>query len=87
MGRAMMRVASWLMSALAVGLLLGLVGQARAGPLNPFDFASLGAFPSAGNYTFDTSDATLSGPGGSWTGVVYNGIAVFDLPSFAEDVV
>jgi hypothetical protein len=90
MGRAMMRVASWLMSssALAVGLLLGSVGQAQAGPLNPFDFASLGAFPSApGNYTFDTSDATLSGPGGSWTGVVYNGIAVFDLPSFAEDVV
>jgi hypothetical protein len=84
MERAMMRVASWLMSssALAVGLLLGSVGQAQAGSLNPFDFASLGAFPSApGNYTFDTSDATLSGPGGSWTGVVYNGIAVFDFNS------
>jgi hypothetical protein len=84
MGRAMMRVASWLMSssALAVGLLLGSVGQAQAGSLNPFDFASLGAFPSApGTYIFDTSDATLSGPGGSWTGVVYNGIAVFDFNS------
>jgi hypothetical protein len=84
MGRATMRVAFWLMSssALVVMLLLGCGDRAQAGALNPFDFASLGAFPSrGGTYTFDTSGITLTGPGGSWTGVVYNGIAVFDFDS------
>ena len=85
----MMRVASRrvAVSVLAVGLLLGASGRARGGPLNPLDFASLGAFPTVETggtfYTIDTSGTpTLTGPGGTTiTGVVYNGIAVFDFDS------
>ena len=54
---SIMRVASWpvAISVLAVGLLLGAAGRAQAGPLNPLDFASLGAFPTAGgSYTINT---------------------------------
>ena len=45
-----MRVPSWMMvaPALAVGMLTASDGQVQAGPLNPFDFASLGAFLRAG---------------------------------------
>ena len=53
-------------------------------PLDPLDFLSLGAFPTApGIYTLDTrgTTPTLSGPGGTFTGVVSNGIAVFDFDS------
>jgi hypothetical protein len=82
-----MRVASWLVGApaLAAALLLGSAGRVQAGPLNPLDFASLGAFPTAGgSYTFDTSGTpVLIGPNGSVvaTGVVSNGVAVFDFNS------
>ena len=52
-------------------------------PLNPLDFLSLGAFPTApGTYTIDTNGPipSLSGPGNvSIRGEVSNGIAVFDF--------
>ncbi|MBV8234280.1 MAG: hypothetical protein JO075_01140, partial [Acidimicrobiia bacterium] len=72
---------SVVVAVLAVGLWLGAVGRAWADPLNPLDFTSLGAFPSTtGTYTLDTSGTpTLSGPGGTFTGVVSHGIAVFDF--------
>ena len=60
------------------------VPMARGGPLNPLDFASLGTFPTtAGTYMINTSGIpTLTGPGGtSITGVVSNGVAVFDFDS------
>jgi PEP-CTERM motif len=69
---------------LAVGLWLGAAGRARAGPLNPLDFASLGAFPTAGGtYTINTSGTpTLTEPDGTiLTGIVFNGVAVFDFDS------
>ena len=69
---------------LAVGLVLGAAGRAEAGALNPLDFASLGAFPTAtGQYTINTSGIpTLTEPNGTTlTGVVFNGIAVFDFDS------
>jgi hypothetical protein len=70
---------------LGVGLLLGSADRARAGgPLNPLDFASLGAFPTElGPYTINTSGTpTLTEPDGTTiSGVVYNGIAVFDFDS------
>jgi len=53
-------------------------------PLNPLDFLSLGAFPTApGMYTIDTrgTTPTLSGPGGTFSGVVSGGVAVFDFDS------
>jgi hypothetical protein len=72
-------------------LVFGAADWAAAGPLDPLDFTSLGAFPSApGMYTFDTSGLapTLSGPGGTVTGVLYSDvpghqIAVFDFNSIA----
>ncbi|MBV8554199.1 MAG: hypothetical protein JO116_01455 [Planctomycetaceae bacterium] len=72
---------SVVVSVLAVGLWLGAVGWVRADPLNPLDFASLGAFPTApGGYTINTSGTpTLTVPGGTLTGVVSHGIAVFDF--------
>jgi hypothetical protein len=67
----------------ALALLIGGAGRAGAGPLNPLDFASLGAFPTAGGtYYFDTDgpNPTLGAIGGPpLTGVVFNGIAVFDF--------
>ena len=84
---SMMRVASRpvAMSMLAVGLLFGAAGRADAGgPLNPLDFASLGAFPTAtGQLTINTSGTpTLTEQNGTTlTGVVFNGIAVFDFDS------
>jgi hypothetical protein len=83
---SIMRVASRPVAifVLAVGLLLGAAGRAEAGPLNPLDFASLGAFPTAtGQYTINTSGApSLAEPNGTIiTGVVFNGIAVFDFDS------
>ncbi|MGE5757003.1 MAG: hypothetical protein ACM35G_15035 [Planctomycetaceae bacterium] len=67
--------------AVAFGLLFGAAGRAGAGPLDPNAFTSLGAFPGAtGTYTVDTSGTpTLSGPGGTFTGAVSNGVAVFDF--------
>jgi hypothetical protein len=66
-------------------LLVCVAGRAKAGPLNPLDFASLGDFPTlSGGYYIDTSGSnpTISGPGGLvLTGVVFNGIAVFDFNS------
>jgi hypothetical protein len=84
-----MRVASRpvAISVLAVGLLLGAAGRAQAGALNPLDFASLGAFPTAsGQYTINTSGTpTLTEPNGTTlTGVVSNGIAVFDFDSIGS---
>ena len=38
--------------ALFVGLVLGSAEPVHAGPLNPFDFASLGAFPTGRAPTF-----------------------------------
>ena len=61
---------------------VGGVGTGWAGPLNPADFPLSGVFPTvAGTYTFDTGGTpTLTGPGGtSLTGVVFNGVAVFDF--------
>ncbi len=71
-------------SVLVAGMLLGAAGRAPAGPLNPLDFASLGAFPTApGAYTINTSGTpTLTEPNGTIiTGVVSNGVAVFDFDS------
>ena len=52
-------------------------------PLDPTQFASLGAFPTApGTYAIDTNgpSPSLSGPGNvSIPGEVFNGIAVFDF--------
>ena len=70
-------------------LLLGAAGRVQAGPLNPLDFTSLGAFPSVPGtytYTFNGTTPTLSGPGGNLTGVLYSDapghqIAVFDFNS------
>jgi hypothetical protein len=73
---------SVVVAVLAVGLWLGAAGRVRADPLNPLDFTSLGAFPTApGDYTINTSGTpTLTGPGGTTlTGVVSHGIAVFDF--------
>ena len=73
---------SVVVAVLAVGLWLGAAGRAQADPLNPLDFASLGAFPTApGGYTINTGGTpTLTGPGGTTlTGVVSHGIAVFDF--------
>jgi len=83
MGVALLRVVSRsvVVAVLAVGLWLGAVGRVRADPLNPLDFPSLGAFPTApGGYTIDTGGTpTLTGPGGTFTGVVSHGVAVFDF--------
>jgi hypothetical protein len=78
-------------SVAVLALLVGGAGRAGAGPLNPLDFplSDSGTFPTAaGTYTFDTSGLapTLSGPGGTVTGVLYSDvpghqIAVFDFNS------
>ena len=64
-------------------LVFGVAGRAGAGPLNPLAFTSLGAFPSApGTYTINTTgpNPTLAEPDGTTlTGIVSNGIAVFDF--------
>ena len=80
----MRRVLSGVSRSVAVlALLVGGAGRAGAGPLNPGDFplSNSGAFPSTtGMYKLDTSGTpTLSGPGGTFTGVVSNGVAVFDF--------
>ncbi|MGO9598165.1 MAG: PEP-CTERM sorting domain-containing protein [Isosphaeraceae bacterium] len=71
--------------ALLALLFFGVAGQAAAGLLNPGDFAPVGPFPTdPGSYTFDTTgpNPTLSGPGGTaLTGVIFNGVAVFDFNS------
>ena len=81
--RCAARVASRsvVVAVLAVGLWLGAAGRVQADPLNPLDFTSLGAFPTApGDYTINTGGTpTLTGPGGTFTGVVSNGVAVFDF--------
>ena len=84
MSVALPRVASRsvVVAVLAVGLWLGAAGRVQADPLNPLDFTSLGAFPTApGDYTINTGGTpTLTGPGGTTlTGVVSHGIAVFDF--------
>jgi hypothetical protein len=68
-------------AALLALLVFGVADWVGAGALDPLDFTSLGAFPTApGMYTLDTSGTpTLSGPGGTFTGVVSNGVAVFDF--------
>ena len=79
----MRRVLSGVSRSVAVlAVLVGGAGRAAA-PLNPLDFASLGAFPTAaGTFTFDTSNLTLTGPGittpiqGSLS---TTGVAVFDF--------
>jgi hypothetical protein len=80
----MRRVLSGVSRSVAVlAVLVGAAGRAGAGPLNPLDFASLGAFPTTGGtYYFDTDgpNPTLGVVGGpSVTGVVSGGIAVFDF--------
>jgi hypothetical protein len=67
------------------GLTLGAPGTAEAGPLNPDDFPSLGAFPTAsGTFTYDTNALTITGPGlttplqGTLSA---SGVAVFDFDS------
>ncbi|MBV8077804.1 MAG: PEP-CTERM sorting domain-containing protein [Planctomycetaceae bacterium] len=73
---------SVVVAVLAVGLWLGAAGRVRADPLNPLDFASLGAFPTVpGDYTINTDTLTPSGPGVVLSGVVSHGIAVFDFDS------
>jgi hypothetical protein len=66
-------------------LLLGAAAPAGAAPLNPDDFASLGAFPTAsGTYSFDTGTLTITGPAittplqGTLSA---SGVAVFDFVS------
>jgi len=82
----MRRVLSGVSRSVAVlAVLVGGAGRAGAGPLNPGDFTPVGPFPTAGGtYTFNTTgpNPTLSGTGGTTlTGVVSNGIAVFDFNS------
>jgi hypothetical protein len=67
-----------------VALLGGGAGAARAQPLDPAGFASLGVFPTAaGTYTVNTSGTpTLTGPGGiTLTGVLAGNVAVFTFDS------
>ena len=55
-----------------------------AGPLDPMQFASLGTLSlSSGSYTMNATGATptLTAGGTTYTGIVYNGIAVFDFSS------
>jgi hypothetical protein len=66
-------------------LLPGRSRTAEAGPLNPDDFPSLGAFPTAsGPFTYDTHLLTITGPGimtplqGTLSA---SGVAVFDFDS------
>jgi hypothetical protein len=69
-------------SAVILALWLGSAGQVAAGPLDPLAFTPIGPFPTVGGtYTFNTSGPTpsLTGPGGTLDGVVFNGIAVFDF--------
>ncbi len=75
-----------LVVALGFSLLFVAAMPASADALDPRAFAPVGPFPTAaGTYTFDTNilDSTiptLNGPNGVLlTGVVYNGIAVFDF--------
>jgi hypothetical protein len=74
----------WLWS---LAVLLGAVRWAEAGPLDPNAFAlsGTGAFPTLpGTYTINTSGTpTISGPGGTIFGQIYNGLAVFDFSSLA----
>jgi hypothetical protein len=68
---------------MSAAVLAALVGPAAAGPLDPNAFTSLGPFPTApGTYTFNTSGTpTLTGPGGTFTGVVFGNTAVFTFDS------
>ena len=88
MSISIMRLASWpaAISVLAIGLSLGASGRAQAGgPLNPLDFASLGAFPTATGGIHDRHQryphVDRARTGTILTGVVFNGIAVFDFDS------
>ena len=70
---------------LAVALVGGGAGRARAEFLNPDDFTSLGAFPSA-PFDINTDTLTLTyedGSGRTLTGVESNGVAVFTFNSIA----
>ena len=72
------------MAAVAVLGLAVAVGSpmARGGPLDPNAFTSLGTLNiTGGSYTFDTSTDQLFDAAGHvlFTGVTYNGIAVFDF--------
>jgi hypothetical protein len=53
-------------------LMGGSVGRARAGPLDPLAFPSLGSFP--GGYAINTNDATIRDVSNQVlaTGVLYN---------------
>jgi hypothetical protein len=81
----MRRARGWIVPLLMVGLplLMGRLPTAEAGPLNPDDFPSLGAFPMAsGTFTYDTNALTITGPGlttplqGTLSA---SGVAVFDF--------
>src|SRR5215203_30978 len=60
-------------------LILATAVESSAQRLNPLDYASLGAFPTApGTYLFDTSAVpTLTGPGVRIEGIVVDLVAVF----------
>jgi hypothetical protein len=71
-------------AALWVALVGGGAGAARAQPLDPAGFASLGSFPAAaGTYTVNTSGTpSLTGPDGfTLTGVLAGNVAVFTFDS------
>jgi hypothetical protein len=82
----MRRVLSGVSRSVAVlAVLVGGAGRAGAGPLNPGDFTPVGPFPTAGrdiHVQHTGPNPTLSGTGRTTlTGVVSNGIAVFDFNS------
>jgi hypothetical protein len=77
-------------SMVVLGLLLAMRGRASAGPLDPFAFPSLGAFPTTpGNYTLISLPmvalSELTGPGGTFTSVLASSgsspVEVFDFNS------
>ena len=70
---------------LAVSILASVAATAEAALLNPTDFASLGSLSLTANstpYTLNTTTGqapTISGNGVTYTGVISNGVAVFDF--------
>ena len=83
----MRRARGWAVPLLMAGvaLLPSLSRTAEAAPLNPDDFASLGAFPTAsGTFFYNTANLTITGPGITTPlqGVLSaSGVAVFDFDS------
>ena len=84
-----LRSAAWRAVAMLCGWLgwLGLPAAGLAGPLDPNQFASLGTLSlSGGSYTILTNAngvPTLTIGSTVYSGVVYNGIAVFDFSSIS----